>query len=160
MLWHICLSKCTVQVRYLVLYSVDWYGGSVNQWEVLLQKAQCTVWQVQLVALFISYKSNSACRVQFRLNVATVSTDPFSIFIPWLNLDFGIATCFIDGLDAYIQTVCLPVYIWVLVGLIILVSHYSPRFANLLGNNPVLSWQHSSSSPIQRFSAHGLLQLI
>ena len=110
-----------------------------------------------LVGLFISYKSNTAYRVQFRLNVTTVSTDPFSIFILWLNLDFGIETCFIDGLDGYIQTwlqFVFPVYIWVLVGLIILVSHYSPQFANLLGNNPVMSWQHSSSSPIQRFSVH------
>ena len=30
-----------------------------------------------------------------------------------------------------------PVYIWVLVALTILISHYSQRFANLLGNNPV-----------------------
>ena len=30
-----------------------------------------------------------------------------------------------------------PVYIWLLVGLIILVSHFSHRFANVLGNNPV-----------------------
>ena len=30
-----------------------------------------------------------------------------------------------------------PVYIWVLVALIILISHYSHRFAELLGNNPV-----------------------
>ena len=30
-----------------------------------------------------------------------------------------------------------PVYMWSLVELIILVSHYSPRFARLLGNNPV-----------------------
>ena len=30
-----------------------------------------------------------------------------------------------------------PVYIWMLVGLIIVVSHYSRRFARLLGNNPV-----------------------
>ena len=37
---------------------------------------------------------------------------------------------------AWLQFV-FPVYIWVLVGLIILVSNYSPRFAKLLGNNPV-----------------------
>ena len=30
-----------------------------------------------------------------------------------------------------------PVYIWMLVGLMIVVSHYSRRFARLLGNNPV-----------------------
>ena len=34
-------------------------------------------------------------------------------------------------------SVCVPVYIWVLVGVMILVSHFSRRFANLMGNNPV-----------------------
>ena len=68
------------------------------------------------------------------------STNPFSIFIAWLNLDFGIETCFYNGMDAYSKTwlqFVFPVYIWVLVGLMILVSHFSHRFARLLGNNPV-----------------------
>ena len=63
-----------------------------------------------------------------------------SVFIAWLNLDFGIETCFYNGMDAYSKTwlqFVFPVYIWALVGLIILVSHFSQRFANLLGNNPV-----------------------
>ena len=68
------------------------------------------------------------------------STNLFSIFIAWLNLDFGIETCFYNGMDAYSKTwlqFVFPVYIWVLVGLIILVSHFSHKFARLLGNNPV-----------------------
>ena len=68
------------------------------------------------------------------------STDAFSMFIAWLNLDFGIETCFYNGMDAYSKTwlqFVFPVYIWVLVGLMILVSHFSQRFARLLGNNPV-----------------------
>ena len=68
------------------------------------------------------------------------STDAFSVFIAWLNLDFGIETCFFDRMDAYSKTwlqFIFPVYIWVLVGLMILFSHYSQRFANLLGSNPV-----------------------
>ena len=68
------------------------------------------------------------------------STDAFSVFIAWLNLDFGIETCFYNGMDAYSQTwlqFVFPVYIWVLVVLMTVVSHYSPRFANLLGKNPV-----------------------
>ena len=68
------------------------------------------------------------------------STDAFSIFIAWLNLDFGIETCFYKGMDAYSKTwlqFVFPVYIWLLVGLVILVSHFSHRFANLVGNNPV-----------------------
>ena len=68
------------------------------------------------------------------------STDGFSVFIAWLNLDFGIETCFLDGMDAYTNTwlqFVFPVYIWVLVGLMIIVSHFSRTFAKLLGNNPV-----------------------
>ena len=68
------------------------------------------------------------------------STVVFSMFIAWLNLDFGIETCFYDGMDAYSKTwlqFVFPIYIWVLVGLMILICNYSPRFANMLGNNPV-----------------------
>ena len=68
------------------------------------------------------------------------STDAFSVLIAWLNLDFGIETCFYDGLDAYSKTwlqFVFPAYIWLLVGLMILVSHFSHRFAKLLGNNPI-----------------------
>ena len=63
-----------------------------------------------------------------------------SVFISWVNLDFGIETCFYNGLDTYSKTwlqFVFPVYLWVLVGLMIIVSHYSHRFAKLLGNNPV-----------------------
>ena len=65
------------------------------------------------------------------------STSFFSIFIAWLNLDFGIETCFYNGLDAYSKTwlqFVFPLYIWVLIGLIVLLSR---RFPNLLGKNPV-----------------------
>ena len=68
------------------------------------------------------------------------STDALSVFIAWLNFDFGIETCFYDGMDAYSKTwlqFVFPVYIWVLVGLMILVSHCSQKFTNLLGSNPV-----------------------
>ena len=68
------------------------------------------------------------------------STDPLSVFVAWINLDFGIETCFYNGMDAYSNTwlqFVFPVYIWVLVGLMVLVSHYSQWFANLLGSNPV-----------------------
>ena len=68
------------------------------------------------------------------------STNAFSVFIAWLNLDFGIVACFYDGLDPYSKTwlqFVFPVYIWVLVGLMVQVSRSSQRFAKLLGNNPV-----------------------
>ena len=67
-------------------------------------------------------------------------TDALSVFIAWLNLDFGIETCFYDGMDGYTKTwlqFVFPLYIMVLVGLIVFASHYSQRFAKLLGSNPV-----------------------
>ena len=68
------------------------------------------------------------------------SSDAFSVFTAWINLDFGVETCFYNGMDAYSNTglqFAFPFYIWVLVGLMIFVSYYSQSFPNLLGNNPV-----------------------
>ena len=68
------------------------------------------------------------------------SNNPYSVFIAWLNLDFGIDTCFYNGMDTYTKTwlqFVFPVYIWVIVGLMVIASQFSRRFANLLGNNPV-----------------------
>ena len=63
-----------------------------------------------------------------------------TVFIAWLNLDLGIETCFYNGMDTYAKTwlqFVFPLYVWILVGIIIIVSHYSQRIANLLGNNPI-----------------------
>ena len=59
-----------------------------------------------------------------------------TVFVAWLNLDLGIDVCFFDGLDTYIKTwlqLAFPVYMISLVVIIIIVSEYSPRFANLIG---------------------------
>ena len=63
-----------------------------------------------------------------------------SWFIAWVNLDLGIETCFYNGLDAYIKTwlqFVFPLYIWFLVGIIIVLSHYSTFAAKLSGRNAV-----------------------
>ena len=66
--------------------------------------------------------------------------NPLTIFIAWLNLDFGIETCFYNGMDAYdkmwLQFV-FPLYVFALAGLIILFSRFSRRLTRLLGSNPV-----------------------
>ena len=69
-----------------------------------------------------------------------VFTDILSVFIAWLNLDLGIETCFVSGLDVYAKTwlqFLFPIYIWVLVGAIILSSRYSTTIAQLTGSNAV-----------------------
>ena len=63
-----------------------------------------------------------------------------SWFIAWINLDFGIETCFYNGLDAYVKTwlqFVFPLYIWFLVITIIVMSHYSKRATRLSGRNAV-----------------------
>ena len=76
--------------------------------------------------------------VVFFPNETTVPV--LSQFIAWLNLDLGIETCFFNGLDGYwkmwLQFV-FPIYIWLLIGAIIVGSMFSGRFSRVFGNNTV-----------------------
>ena len=63
-----------------------------------------------------------------------------TVFIAFVNLDLGIETCFYRGLDAYAKTwlqYAFPLYVWIMVGAMILISDYSSKFARMLGTNPV-----------------------
>ena len=63
-----------------------------------------------------------------------------TIFIAWLNLDLGIETCFYDGMDTYARTwlqFAFPLYVWVLVGTIVILSHYYGAVARMFGRNPI-----------------------
>ena len=85
----------------------------------------------------------------FYANVVQINKDIFfppghnnliTVFIAWLNLDFGIKTCFYDGLDTYAKTLLqfvFPVYVWVIIGVVILLCHYFSSMANLFGKNAV-----------------------
>ena len=69
-----------------------------------------------------------------------ISDSFFNKFIAWLNLDLGIETCFYDGFDAYAKTwfqFLFPLYMWLLVAVIIIASHYSTIASRLSGNNAV-----------------------
>ena len=85
----------------------------------------------------------------FYANIVSVNTSQLfpsgeknilTVFIAWVNLDLGIETCFFDGMDAYSKAwlqYAFPVYVWALVGAIILASRHSTRIARCLGTNPV-----------------------
>jgi len=67
-------------------------------------------------------------------------TNILTVFISWLNLDLGIETCFVDGLNGYWKTwlqFVFPVYIWGITATVITASHYSSRAAKTFGNNSV-----------------------
>ena len=63
-----------------------------------------------------------------------------SVFIAWLNLDVGIETCFYNGLDVYVYNwlqFAFPVYVWSLVGAIVVLSWHFSVIAKLVGSNAV-----------------------
>ncbi len=93
--------------------------------------------------------------------------DILRVFIAWINLDFGIESCFSDGMDEYALTwlqYAFPLYLWILVGLVFIVSHFSSRVSRILGSNPVtvlatlilLSYTKVLRTLIEAFSAASL----
>ena len=64
----------------------------------------------------------------------------FTVFLAWLNLDFGIETCFYNGMNIYVYSwlqFLFPLYLWVLISIIIVVSRCTQKIAKSLGENPV-----------------------
>ena len=93
-----------------------------------------------------------------------------STFQAWVNLDFGISTCFFDGYNTYISTwmqFVFPLYIWLLILIIILTSRYSRQITKLITSNIVsvlatlllLSYAKLLKTSIEVFS-HVQLQLL
>ena len=104
-----------------------------------------------LLALHMTVASGTINGLILYANVLNISKDlffppeqtnsnPLTIFIAWLNLDFGISTCYFNGLDYYSYTwlqFAFPFYLWALIGLIVIASKFSSSLARLLGSNPV-----------------------
>ena len=63
-----------------------------------------------------------------------------STFISWINLDLGIETCFYNGMDMYTKAwlqFLFPIYIWTIVGGMIVSSHYSTTAAKVFRRHAV-----------------------
>ena len=68
------------------------------------------------------------------------STNFLSVFVAWMNLDIGMESCLYDGMDFYGLTwlqFAFPVYIWLLVSVMIITSHYSTTAAKLVSRDAV-----------------------
>lgn len=79
--------------------------------------------------------ANSSVFIPFhKVNFSTV-------FIAWLNLDFGFDVCYISGMDAYVKSwleFAFPSYVIMLVVLLIKFSHHSKVLSRLIKDrNPV-----------------------
>lgn len=90
--------------------------------------------------IFYANIINSNSDVIFRSSGTNGFTKFLSVFISWLNLDFGIETCFYDGMDnygkAWLQFV-FPFYILLLMGIIIVAGRFSNRIFRWCKHNVV-----------------------
>ena len=62
------------------------------------------------------------------------------VFIAWMNLDFGIETCFVNGLTAFWKTwlqFVFPFYVWTIAGSIVVGTRYSSRLTRIFGSRAV-----------------------
>ena len=69
-----------------------------------------------------------------------ISIPVFSQVVSWLNLDFGIAICFYNGMDNYSKQwlqFAFPFYIWTIIIVIILICRVSSKVSKLVGSNAV-----------------------
>ena len=67
-------------------------------------------------------------------------TSILKVFLAWLNLDFGIQSCFLDGLNAFWKTwlqYAFPVYIWMNALIIIIGAKHSTVLTKLIGDRAV-----------------------
>ena len=65
-------------------------------------------------------------------------TSVFTVFIAWINLDLGIQTCLYNGMNMYAYAwlqFLFPIYIWGLVIVMIVSSHYYTFAAKLFSRN-------------------------
>ena len=84
------------------------------------------VWTYQNILL-------STCDTKFNLVFLRV-------LLAWLDLEFGIETCFIKGLNAFWKMwlqYLFPAYIWSISGLMIISARYSTKLTKLFGNRAV-----------------------
>ena len=104
---------------------------------------------VLLIALNLTVSVGSINGLLFYANVVKLNESAFfprgdvpviSQFIAWLNLDWGIETCFYNGLDSYWKVMLqfvFPIYLWFLVIVIIAACRYSLKVSRLCGHNTV-----------------------
>jgi hypothetical protein len=62
------------------------------------------------------------------------------VFIAWINLDFGIETCFVTGLAAFWKTwlqFLFPLYILAIAGLVVVVVRCSTKLSSFLGTKAI-----------------------
>ena len=157
----ITLSDLTVQCNYN--HSGTLCGSCREGYSIALGSLHCLRCSNEYLALLLPFALAgivlTAILLLQRLTVAAgtinglifyanvVHTNQFVFFpegarqiLAWFNLDLGIETCFYDGMTTYAYTwlqFVFPFYVWFLIGLIIVATHYSTKLTRVFGKNPV-----------------------
>ena len=104
---------------------------------------------VLLIGLNLTVSVGTINGLIFYANIVKLNEDIFlangpipflSQFISWINLDLGIEICFYEGMTPYAKVwlqFVFPIYIWLIILTVIIVSHYSSRVSKLVGSNAV-----------------------
>ena len=131
-----CLSQCSDKYLSLLLLFIIAGFALVFFIKILnLTVSQGTINGLIFYANIVEANRSVLFPVQYNRMLSFLS-----VFISWLNLDLGIETCFIKGLDGYWKTwlqFVFPFYIWLIAAGIILVSHYSTRATKIFGDSSV-----------------------
>ena len=103
-----------------------------------------------ILSLDMTVANGTLNGIIFYANIVAADTStllPFSkpnfasMFISWLNLEIGFNICFFEGMDSYSKTLlqlAFPTYIIFLVLMVLIISAYSNRFAQLISKkNPL-----------------------
>ena len=134
--------KCSKAQKYAILWLVPLFAvmGLILVLSMLFLDLTVSIGLINGLIFYANILSISDLTNNYNCSIHPL----LSVFISWVNLDFGIETCFYSGMDMYQKTwlqFAFPLYIWLLVGLIIILSHYSTRVMRLLGRKviPVLA---------------------
>ena len=145
----ILCGSCVTNTSLLLGSSECSYCSNIN---VLLLIPFALIGIVLVSGLFmlkLTVATGSLHGLTFYANIVTVNQailvppDTFkglSVFLSWVNLDFGIKACFYNGMDQYAKVwlqFVFPCYLLLLVIAIIVLCRYSIRASKLFGSNPV-----------------------
>ena len=107
---------------------------------VLLLKCNLTVSVGHINGIIFYANIVQVNKVHLFQNDQNTAYHIFSTFIAWLNLDLGVETCFFENMDSYAKVwlqFVFPVYLWTLIGLIIMLAKYSIKLSRLIADNSV-----------------------
>ena len=134
-------SNCIDDCSNISLLLIPLFGVIGILLVVFLMAMNMTVTEGTINALlFYANIVHISNRVFFRGKEIKYVTRLLSVFIAWLNLDFGIHACLYKGMDEYTKAwlqFVFPLYIWIITGVIIYLSRRSMTVSRLVKKNGI-----------------------